>query len=130
LTDATADWQIIHDPGDPIHVTISNPSGVSGSVPLLSVQFALPALALPGEALIFGATDASVSDESGTARSLQGFVQEGRVTVGNVAPVADDVTISGFEDHPVVVNLQATSGDGGLLTYQVVPPQNDPDAPP
>jgi hypothetical protein len=121
LTDTTAGWQIVRDSSDPLHLSIASANGVSGDVALLTFTFTIPSSTPPGTIYTVSA-DASVSDEFGNTRSITGSVKEGRVLVQNVVPVANDLSVSAFQDHSVAVKLQATSGDSDKLTLRIVTP--------
>jgi hypothetical protein len=120
LTDTTAGWQVVRDMSDPLHISIANASGASGDAALLTITFTIPSLTPPGTIYTISATDAKAADEFGHSRSITGSVKEGRVLVQNVVPVANDLSIPAFQDHPISVMLQATSGDSDPLTYHVV----------
>jgi hypothetical protein len=122
LTDTTAGWQIVRDSSDPLHLSIASANGVSGDVALLTFTFTIPSSTPPGTIYTVSAATASVSDEFGNTRSITGSVKEGHVTVENVVPVANDLSVSAFQDHPVAVRLQATSGDSDKLTLRIVTP--------
>jgi hypothetical protein len=122
LTDTTAGWQVVRDSRDPLHISIASPNGISGDASLLTINFFLPTFTPVGAVYTLSATDAQVTDAFGHARSITGSVKEGQVTVGNIVPVANDLSVQAFQDRSTLVTLQGASGDSDPLTYRVVTP--------
>ncbi len=117
------DHQYAYEVRDGIVYQALPAAGFSGSgfnIYATGVDYCIQALPSPGHLRVTVSPTEATVDYIGTSSGAVNYSYEIEGQTGNVAPVADDQSVSTPEGTPLGITLTATDDNGDSLTYSVV----------